>query len=360
MKLFSIANMLLVCSIFLSSMQLNAQHFTFPAIPSKDGSTLNATLTIKGIRVLNDYGNSFNFEVLIEVNNKFDVASNTLRNNAFYNYAVSIAYRNTNVKPGTFQKNWSGLKQVDTVFTDKTYGPYTYKGGSPASLGLVAGVLYTEPSSYAFLDISGAYLTTSSPDFYANVNADYILPPAGQQPLAVTLTDFSAKAVSNVVSLEWTTSYEKDSKSFVIERSENGHEWYEIANVASKSDNGIHDMINLYEYVDGSPIPGNNYYRLKMLDYFDEFEYSKIVNIQIAKNLETAFVFYPNPVQDVLRIQGLEATQQVTITNAIGQVIARYGNGQEITTSQIELGIYTINILDAEGKIVGTSKIMKR
>jgi hypothetical protein len=114
-------------------------------------------------------------------------------------------------------------------------------------------------------------------------------------PLPVTLTRFTAVAESSTVLLSWSTTEEANSDRFDIERSANGKQWSRIASVASQGDSKV--LVN-YSHVDASPLAGQNFYRLKMVDRGADgqdgmFAYSQIRNVSFKG--EGGVAPYPNP-----------------------------------------------------------------
>jgi len=57
----------------------------------------------------------------------------------------------------------------------------------------------------------------------------------------------------------------------------------------------------LYQYEDGSPLPGLNYYRLKQKDWSGDFTFSKIIAINFINNLKLKV--FPNPAYDHLILE---------------------------------------------------------
>jgi hypothetical protein len=114
--------------------------------------------------------------------------------------------------------------------------------------------------------------------------------PAGNT-LPVTLTTFNAIKSNQQVNLSWTTSSEKNSKEFIVERSNNGIDFSSIGSVNAK---GNSDQINNYQLVDENPIEGTTFYKIRIVDKDGEYEYSPIQFVDI-KNSSDIFHIYPNP-----------------------------------------------------------------
>lgn len=174
------------------------------------------------------------------------------------------------------------------------------------------------------------------------------------QTLPVTLINFGAAYTNNVVNLKWTTTSEKNSSHFIIERSFDGVEFSDAAMIFAAGNSDI--SIN-YTYNDKIPA-GNTgiiYYRLKMVDADGKNKLSelKIVRIGQSSN-EVKILAYPNPVVNDVRVTVPQSWQGKTlsyqVTNANGQVIKSYtvqyaSQTESIAMSQVPAGIYVVRVI---------------
>jgi len=136
--------------------------------------------------------------------------------------------------------------------------------------------------------------------------------------LPVTLTDFSAQAVSGGVLLTWTTESETENLGFIIERITVGaiHEspssWSQIASyVTDKAliGHGSTSEKHEYLYTDKAVQPGLTYfYRLADVDYSGKVKWHKEIEVKVeAESVQLAEVFrlgkvYPNPLNATFTI----------------------------------------------------------
>src|SRR4029079_8939151 len=106
------------------------------------------------------------------------------------------------------------------------------------------------------------------------VVAKYLLASGG--PLPVTFIGFTAELKNKSVLLQWQTENERNLSRFIIERSADGNTFSSVGNVAAagNSSTKINNTI-----LDQLPLPGVNFYRLKMIDTDGKFKYSKVVAI---------------------------------------------------------------------------------
>jgi hypothetical protein len=115
--------------------------------------------------------------------------------------------------------------------------------------------------------------------------------------LPVTILNFDAKYVAaNNVKVSWSTTDEVNASYFVVERSSNGSDFAEVAQVnASESSNPIHSYtVNDQLYNVNSNIV---YYRLRIVDKDGKYNYSKIIPVKLDQPVNSISV-YPNPVDN--------------------------------------------------------------
>jgi hypothetical protein len=112
-------------------------------------------------------------------------------------------------------------------------------------------------------------------------------------PLPVALTSFSANISNDKISLSWKTSTEVNSWGFDIERMSEKSAWFKIGFVQSS---GNSNSVKEYSFIDRISGSGNYFYRLKQIDKDGNYEYSKIVEVNLSH--PKTFLLsqnYPNP-----------------------------------------------------------------
>jgi hypothetical protein len=154
-----------------------------------------------------------------------------------------------------------------------------------------------------------------------------------QISLPIQLVRFTATKVGEYVQLDWTTASEINNDYFTIERSSNGENFEEIL---FQKGAGNSNQVLTYRKYDESPEEGYNYYRLKQTDFnggSDRF------NIEVIKFEE-----------------GLTRGQENSIT------IKLYPNPNEgnqlfLAASELNAGVYLIEIVTSEGKLIRQQSI---
>jgi uncharacterized delta-60 repeat protein len=181
--------------------------------------------------------------------------------------------------------------------------------------------------------------------------------------LPVSLFSFTGTQKEKSVLLNWQTANENNNNYFVVERSGdsrfrgNDGSLVELAHISSK---GNSSQIQSYSYEDLHPLQGQNFYRLKEIDKDGKFTYSQIVSIDFENG--TAILLYPNPVKNILTVDGLNtsAANHLSIVDMKGKIV-----GTAITEDahcvwnvrSLAKGIYYLRI-ETNGKI-NTIKFMK-
>lgn len=144
----------------------------------------------------------------------------------------------------------------------------------------------------------------------------------------------------NEVKLIWETASEINNLHFEIEHSLNGIDFERIGIVEGKGTTNINQV---YNYLHVNPSFGNNYYRLKQVDYDLEFEYFKIIS-QVV-NDERGFQVKINS----LNLLSIEMNQRgkMTVYNMMGQMVLedKVSEGtNDFIFENLAPGNYTVNI----------------
>ncbi|MCJ7552288.1 MAG: T9SS type A sorting domain-containing protein [Ignavibacteriaceae bacterium] len=166
----------------------------------------------------------------------------------------------------------------------------------------------------------------------------------GELPLPVELSSFSASVIGSTVKLSWRTETEVNNYGFEILRQ--GHtstalsvtDWEKIGFVEGY---GNSNSPKDYSFTDASVVSGTYSYRLKQIDIDGQFEYSKIIEVDLgAPNKYELAQNFPNPFNPNTSIKfTLPETGNVKLTvyNMLGQEIAILVNGVK------EAGTHIIN-----------------
>jgi len=167
-------------------------------------------------------------------------------------------------------------------------------------------------------------------------------------PLPVELFSFTATRLENKVELDWATAGEERNKGFSVERKTAFEDWTAIGFVDG---NGTTTDFSYYDFIDWFPETGNNYYRLKQIDFDGAFEYSNIRVVKFEK-ARINISIYPNPTSDVVNIQFDETINGgvLQLFDQLGRLILQETISDSeylkiIPVNQLPEGIYFIKII---------------
>jgi hypothetical protein len=155
-----------------------------------------------------------------------------------------------------------------------------------------------------------------------------------------------------------TWEYDGEPQSFKVYRSEDGVDYTEIATVDK----------TLHEYFDMTDAGGYYYQVTAFRSYCestpawvdDETDYVYIEVTSVSEDVEEGYKVYPNPANNLMSVEA-EGLQQVTICNAMGQVVMMQRcseDGVVISTSSLASGVYTISIKAANGTVTKRFAVM--
>jgi hypothetical protein len=102
----------------------------------------------------------------------------------------------------------------------------------------------------------------------------------------------------------------------------------------------------------------NSYSNYWVLHVTDTVDYT---TLQVPEQLlpeERAIFVYPNPANGKVTIEGVEA-EEVLVYNALGQMVKRVRNTNDVSLEGLVEGVYLVRIKDKEGRIF-LEKVMVR
>jgi len=303
---------------------------------------------------------SDNKGLIIEQNSGFDNGDYLFAGNAVETNSTN--YTDISGTGAVIKARWERIWYFDV--TDGATGSAMHvditfdlsDGGFSGTAGVVSNykLLYRSGTTGAWTDagtatgVSGDQIIFSNNSlshgdgYYTIGTLDY-----DNATLPIELTSFSAKKTKEIVNLNWQTATETNNNYFTVERSLNAKDWEAIAQV--KGAGNSNELLN-YSAMDNKPIKGINYYRLKQTDFDGKYSYSSIRKIQLASN--SAIRIYPNPTQNTISIEGVDATiQDIRIYNVIGAEVSqaiprvqKQGDKLVLDLSSLPMGVYFIKL----------------
>jgi hypothetical protein len=233
------------------------------------------------------------------------------------------------------------INNQDPLFVDAANGDFRVHLGSPC-IDMGDGA-------------TGNSANTTTSDLAGNTRFNGVIDMGAYEStgavLPVELLYFYGKKAENGVLLSWETATEINNDYFDVEWSTDGISFEKIGQVKGA---GTTMENQSYEFLHQNPVTGNNYYRLKQVDFDGKFEYSNIVmvNYQLS-TVDYPLNIYPNPVRYSLTIENGQGT--AIIYNALGQLIQQVNidaSKLQLDVSELPQGIYTIHIRKTNGENV--------
>jgi len=136
----------------------------------------------------------------------------------------------------------------------------------------------------------------------------------------IELGSFDLTLNNNCVGLNWITATEWNNDYFTVERSNDGINFEPLILIDGAGNSNA--PIN-YSAVDDRPLNGISYYRLKLIDFNGEIQYSKMKAINYISEYEFSAAVFPNPTSGDkinLSVKGTEGeTVLVVLTNLEGK-----------------------------------------
>ncbi|HUM50866.1 MAG TPA: T9SS type A sorting domain-containing protein, partial [Chitinophagales bacterium] len=143
-----------------------------------------------------------------------------------------------------------------------------------------------------------------------------------------------------------------NTKEFVIEKSKNAIDWLPTGKINSI---GFSNQLNNYSFSDCFIQNISYYYRLKIIDFDNAFEYSSVI-YQPRNTNNTEFIVYPNPTNGNLNIQfsaDQNKNSELVVKNLLGQTVktiqinvVSQNNLISVDCNDLPNGTYFINILE--------------
>jgi len=198
-------------------------------------------------------------------------------------------------------------------------------------------------------------------DVFGNHNpgiADFWVVKLFVAVLPIELQEFNGKETAQGNELSWTTASETNNSHFIIERSQNGIDFSGIGTVQG---NGTSQLQHKYSFNDNNPFSGNNYYRLKQVNFDGAFTFSKTIRVNNSKANGNPAANY-QVVEYSLNAAG---AVKITLSNAAGQVFIEKNKNEQVAgnhketldMSEIANGEYIVKLQAADQTI--TMKISK-
>lgn len=262
---------------------------------------------------------------------------------------IDVDYTITAVASGPFSFSWS--YHTNDSDKDPQYDrAFVLVGGTTTQLSANTLNLVDQSGTWSGSATAGAVIgfrLRATDNIYGNATftISNFSPPGGVLP--VNLLSFTAQKQNTSVVLAWQSAAETNFSHYLIQRSTDGVSFNNLQKVTAIGEN------KTYKVVDAHPAPGNNYYRLKMVDNDSAATYSKTINLDMGYR-GLAFSIAPNPAKDVCTVRINAASsfaETISITNAAGAIMSfekirlhEGVNEKQINIAGLAKGIYWLSL----------------
>lgn len=250
------------------------------------------------------------------------------------------------------------------IKTDASLG-YPVNGALIAFVsGTVAIPSPTQKTPLVIADGTGEIIAAWTDSRVSSNGQIYAAKVKANGTLPVTYKSISASLSGNQnVLVKWEIASEINTKNYVVERASDDGVFTAIGSVdAAKLSN--------YQFLDLAPNSGNNYYRIKAVDFDAVVSLSAIATIKIITLNQISVKVYPNPISEILNIfiantEAKNTSYLVNIFDVKGQlklsklVSATANNAFTIAVDGLASGVYTIQIADGNHAVFSVKKVIK-
>ena len=255
------------------------------------------------------------------------------------------------------QYNWQYLKNNGNV------APPPVQGSSIIIPGMQNGtytVHFLSTSSgnmvsLASVTVSTGQLTLTMPD----VAWDMAFTAVENSVLPIQLSSFNGETVKQTNHLNINIAEATNVKEVYVERSSNGNQFTTL----KLASNEWRTISGSHIFIDETPLKGNNFYRLRIVDNDGKENFSAVIKLF---NDHVKYSIYPNPFKDYIILKIEEGKYEVQIIDNIGRIILKKSvtatnntQDKKLPVAGLKGGIYFIKIIDEHGNLLGSEKIQK-
>jgi len=180
-----------------------------------------------------------------------------------------------------------------------------------------------------------------------------------QNPLPITLVNFTAKYAGQLVKIEWTTLSEVNTDKFTVEKTTDGINFSVVDEVKAA---GNSTSLIQYSSVDDSPFKGISYYRLQEKDNDGTITNFGLVTVKVLEN--ESISVYPTVSSGIFFVSGVDKGAEIDVHSSEGNrvyhtiVSQSQPNTFAFDLSNLAGGIYYVFLRDENGTT--TKKIIKQ
>jgi hypothetical protein len=222
------------------------------------------------------------------VNKSFRVIPAT--NNPSGQYEITLYYSQAEIQgwETATGQTWGGIQLIKLPSQISNVTPANPEPDGAGTVQVVTPTLGTLGSNYS--------VTYTFNNGFSGFGAGI---PGAAGTLPVELLSFTGKLNEENSQLDWTTVFEQNNRGFEIEKSMDGVNYHKIGFVNS---DGNSTTRRSYSFTDPQKAVEHNYYRLKIIDIDNTYDYSDVI---LVKNtgIRQDVVLIGNPFADKIRLR---------------------------------------------------------
>ncbi len=166
--------------------------------------------------------------------------------------------------------------------------------------------------------------------------------------LPIELAKFEARASKADAEINWVTASESNNDYFEVEHSTDGVSFTRLTFIQGA---GFSDVPVSYQYRHKNIPDGDNFYRLKQIDFDGSHTYSEIAHVHQENSSQLEI--FPNPVVDYLNFSHAIHESSIQIYDVHGRLLEEtLAEKNQIDVSHLSTGIYVIKTQEGMGRII--------
>jgi hypothetical protein len=180
--------------------------------------------------------------------------------------------------------------------------------------------------------------------------------------LPVSFQSFTASRDRSIVTLNWVTASEQNSRGFEVQRQVGAASWQTIAFVSTQAAGGNSNRPLNYSYVDVNQAKGISNYRIHQVDLDGHSKYTQIVSVK-AEGQKLKTIIYPNPSSDgkvTVVFDDANSSRDVQLMDLSGRIVRQWKSvsANNLVIDQLRAGFYQLKIVTHETGEESVEKII--
>lgn len=175
-------------------------------------------------------------------------------------------------------------------------------------------------------------------------------------PLPVTWLDVSAECNSGDITIKWSTASEQNADYFTVERSTDGTNFTDLANVLAS---GNSSTVKNYSYVDTEPYDGVSFYRIRETDFNSSTMYSTLLTVNSCAN-DDIFIYGSEGGISVNIEAGAEGRYNFELYDVLGRNVLKETRTVSAGSNHLKIAVSNIASAMYVAKVYSTSNAVSK